>query len=192
MREEAGDDEWFWPDIELEDGWCGRGPGWTIRAVHTPGHTSQHYCFALDEENALFCGDHVMAWSTSIVSPPDGCMGDYLSSLERIRAMDFARLLPTHGAHIDNPGAFIEAYVAHRKAREAAILEQVSRGVASARDIVAALYADVDRALHPAAMHSVWAHLIHLVEQGKIAAVPSLTIDARYAPLNKGEIGGET
>ncbi len=191
VREEAGDDDWFWPDIELEEGWCARGPGWTIRAVHTPGHTSQHYCFALDEENALFCGDHVMAWSTSIVSPPDGCMRDYLASLERVRAMSFARLLPTHGAHIDSPGAFIEAYVAHRKAREAAILEQVSRGVALARDIVAVLYAEIDRALHPAAMHSVWAHLIHLVEQGKIAARPAPTIDARYAPLSNDAIGGE-
>lgn len=192
VREEAGDDDWFWPDIELEDGWCARGPGWTVRAVHTPGHTSKHYCFALDEENALFCGDHVMAWSTSIVSPPDGCMRDYLTSLERVRAMGFARLLPTHGAHIDNPAAFIEVYIAHRKAREAAILEQVSRGVASAREIVAVLYAEIDRALHPAAMHSVWAHLIHLVEQGKIAALPAPRIDARYVPLSDGPIGGET
>ena len=185
VREEAGDDDYFAPDVELHDNWRAQGENWTLRALHTPGHTATHYCFALEEENALFCGDHVMAWSTSIVSPPDGCMKDYLASLERVHAMSFARLLPTHGAHIDNPGAFIEAYVAHRKAREAAILAQVSRGVASVREIVAALYADVDRALHPAAMHSVWAHLIHLAEQGIVAADPAPTLDAHYRPTKK-------
>lgn len=183
VREEAGDDAWFAPDVELADGWRARGPGWTLRAVHSPGHTSKHLCFALEEENALFCGDQVMAWSTSVVSPPDGHMGDYLQSLARIRAEGYARLLPTHGAHIDAPEAFITAYIAHRQARERAILAQVSAGVGAVREIVALLYADIDRRLHPAAMHSVWAHLIHLVEQGVIAARPAPTIDARYEAL---------
>ena len=121
-----------------------------------------------------------MAWSTSIVSPPHGDMRDYMASLERVRAMGFSRLVPTHGTTIDNPRPFLDAYIAHREKREAAVLDQVRRGVDHARDIVAALYADVDRALHPAAMHSVWAHLIHLHQQGKIIADPAPRIDARY------------
>lgn len=180
VRAEAADDGRFDPDIELTDGWRAEGPGWTLEAIHTPGHTPQHFCYALKEENALLCGDHLMAWSTSIVSPPDGRMGDYLNSLARIRSMRFETLLPTHGPVIDNPGPFVDAYIAHREAREQAILDQISTGVGSAREIVTALYADVDRALHPAAMHSVWAHLIHLVEQGKVAAIPAPAIDAHY------------
>lgn len=180
VREEAGDDAWFSPDVELEEGWRADGPAWTLRALHTPGHTSGHFCFALEEENALFCGDHVMAWSTSVVSPPDGRMGDYLRSLARIRDLRFERLLPTHGPHIDAPGPFIDAYIAHRESRERAILAQVRSGVGSVREIVTALYADVERALHPAAMHSVWAHLIHLVEQGSVSAFPTPAINARY------------
>jgi len=183
VREEAGDDAWFSPDLELNEGWRATGPGWSLRAVHTPGHTSGHFCFALEEENALFCGDHVMAWSTSVVSPPDGSMGDYLRSLARIRAEGYARLLPTHGAHIDAPDAFITAYIAHRQARERAILAEVTTSARSVREIVSSLYADVDRRLHPAAMHSAWAHLIHLVEQGRIVARPAPTIDARYVAV---------
>lgn len=180
VREEASDDAWFSPDLELTEGWRVHGPGWTLRALNTPGHTSGHFCFALEEENALFCGDHVMAWSTSVVSPPDGRMGDYLRSLARVRDLQFSRLLPTHGPHIDAPHAIITAYIAHREARERAILAQVRGGAGSVRAIMMALYADVERGLHPAAMHSVWAHLIHLVEQGKVSAHPAPTIDARY------------
>jgi glyoxylase-like metal-dependent hydrolase (beta-lactamase superfamily II) len=180
VREEAGDDTWFTPDLELAEDWRAHGPGWTLRALHTPGHTSGHFCFALEEENALFCGDHVMAWSTSVVSPPDGRMGDYLSHLRRIRDLNFRRLLPTHGPHIDAPHAFIEAYLAHREAREQAIIAQVRDRAASVRSIVAVLYAEVDRALHPAAMHSVLAHLIHLVERGEVVATPAPTIEAHY------------
>lgn len=180
VREEAGDDVMFAPDVQLQDGARFRGPGWTIRALHTPGHTSEHFCFEVEEENTLLCGDHVMAWSTSIVSPPHGDMGDYMASLVRVRAMDFSRLVPTHGTTIEDPAPFLDAYIAHRERREEAVLEQVRQGVGHARDIVAILYADIDRALHPAAMHSVWAHLIHLHRQGKIAADPSPRIDARY------------
>lgn len=185
VREGASDDDWFCPDIELSDNWRLQGKGWTLRALHTPGHTATHYCFAVEEENALLSGDHIMAWSTSIVSPPHGHMGDYLSSLARTRDGNFSRIIPTHGPDIIEPNSFIEAYIAHRLDRERAIYGQVRGGVSRARDIVEALYADVDRALHPAAMHSVWAHLIHLVEQGRIAADPAPTLEARYHRTNQ-------
>lgn len=185
VREEAGDDDWFAPDVELYDNWRAQGETWTLRAVHTPGHTATHYCFAVEEENTLLCGDHIMAWSTSIVSPPHGHMGDYLASLARTRAASFDRLIPTHGADIPDPGPFIEAYIAHRRRRERDIAAAVASGMSRARDIVEALYGDVDRALHPAAMHSVWAHLIHLVEQGLIEADPAPTLEAHYRPANK-------
>ncbi|MGD9968754.1 MAG: MBL fold metallo-hydrolase [Hyphomonadaceae bacterium] len=185
VREEAGDDVRFVPDVELYDNWRAQGETWTLRAMHTPGHTATHYCFALEEENTLLCGDHIMAWSTSIVSPPDGNMGDYLTSLARTRDANFDRLIPTHGAHIDEPGSFIEAYIAHRARRERDIADAVAAGMSRARDIVEVLYGDVDRALHPAAMHSVWAHLIHLVEQGLVEAEPEPTLEAHYRPASK-------
>lgn len=180
VREEAGDDLLFTPDVELQDGWRAKGPGWSICALYTPGHTSEHFCFEVEQERTLLCGDHVMAWSTSIVSPPHGNMRDYLASLALVRKQAYARLAPTHGPTIDEPSDFLDAYIAHRKAREQAIFEQIAQGVGLVRDIVAALYVDVDRALHPAAMHSVWAHLIHLHQQGKIVGDPGLLIDARY------------
>jgi glyoxylase-like metal-dependent hydrolase (beta-lactamase superfamily II) len=182
VREEASDDDWFSPDLTLEDNWRAEGENWTLRALHTPGHTATHYCFVVEQENTLLCGDHIMAWSTSIVSPPHGHMGDYLKSLARTRDANFDRLIPTHGADIADPRPFIEAYIAHRLWRERDIDAAIASGLARARDIVEALYGDVDRALHPAAMHSVWAHLIHLVEQGRVAADPAPTLDARYQP----------
>jgi glyoxylase-like metal-dependent hydrolase (beta-lactamase superfamily II) len=180
VREEASDDAWFTPDIELTDGLLFCGEGWTLRALHMPGHTATHFCFALEEEKTLFCGDHVMAWSTSIVSPPHGHMGDYIASLRRARDGGFVRLVPTHGADIANPVRFIEAYIAHRLRREHEIYERVRLGDQRIRDVVEAVYADVDKSLHPAAMHSVWAHLIHLTEQGRVTADPAATIDGLY------------
>jgi glyoxylase-like metal-dependent hydrolase (beta-lactamase superfamily II) len=167
-RMEAGDDDSFAPNVELEDGDVLTGPGWTLEALHTPGHTSNHLCFALKEENTLFSGDHVMAWSTSVVSPPDGHMGDYISQLERIRARGFGRIWPTHGPAIDDPEAFLDAYIEHRRARERQILKQIEVGRTTIREMVSSMYADVDKRLHPAAAHSVLAHIIHLVEQGRI------------------------
>ncbi|GGE31261.1 MBL fold metallo-hydrolase [Marinicauda pacifica] len=176
-RMEAGDDDSFAPDVELEDGDVLTGPGWTLEALHTPGHTSNHLCFALKEENTLFSGDHVMAWSTSVVSPPDGHMGDYISQLERIRARGFGRIWPTHGPAIDDPEAFLDAYIEHRRARERQILGQIEAGRTTIREMVSSMYADVDKRLHPAAAHSVLAHIIHLVEQGRIEVADGGTPD---------------
>jgi glyoxylase-like metal-dependent hydrolase (beta-lactamase superfamily II) len=169
VRLEAGDDVGFRPDIEIEDGQVFSGKGWTIEALHTPGHTSNHVCYALLDENTLFSGDHVMGWSTSVISPPDGDMGDYLEQLARIRDRDFDRLWPTHGPSIDEPRPFIQAYLDHRLQREVQILEQIAAGRTGVRDMVEGMYVDIDKRLHPAAAHSVLAHLIHMVKTGRVA-----------------------
>ncbi len=169
VRLEAGDDVGFQPDIQVGDEEVFNGDGWTIEALHTPGHTSNHVCYALKEENTLFSGDHVMGWSTSVISPPDGHMGSYLTQLARVRDRNFDILWPTHGPAIREPRPFIQAYIEHREMREAQILEQIAAGRVTVRDMVEAMYADVDKRLHPAAAHSVLAHIIHLVETGRVA-----------------------
>jgi glyoxylase-like metal-dependent hydrolase (beta-lactamase superfamily II) len=168
VRLDAGDDLSFQPDVEIADGWQATGPGWTLGALHTPGHTSSHLCFALAEEETLFCGDHVMAWSTSIVTPPDGHMGDYLASLRRIRDLNFQVLWPTHGPAIEEPRPFIDAYIAHRLHRMAQIERRLEQQPATIRELVSAIYADLETRLHPAAAHVMLAHLIHLCEDGRV------------------------
>jgi len=167
---EEGSDSRFRPDVEIEDGDLFCGPGWTLEAVTTPGHTSNHVCFALKEENALFSGDHIMGWSTTVITPPDGDMGDYFASLAKVRARDFDALWPTHGAPVREVGPFVDAYVAHRKAREAQILEALGAGLTSIPAMVPSLYAAVDPRLHPAAALSVLAHMIQLVKEGRVSA----------------------
>lgn len=167
---EAGDDLSFMPDIEIRDGAVIKGKDWTLEVLHTPGHTSNHLCFALLEEDILFSGDHIMGWSTSIVSPPDGHMGDYLNSLERVQARHFTRIWPTHGTSIDAPTKFITEYIAHRHKREDQILAAINSGLHSIGDMVASMYKDVDKRLHPAAAHSVLSHLIHMEEAGRVRA----------------------
>jgi glyoxylase-like metal-dependent hydrolase (beta-lactamase superfamily II) len=147
-----------------------RGPGWTLEAIPTPGHTSNHLCFAFPEENACFTGDHIMGWSTTVITPPDGDMTDYLESLERIRARDFAVLWPTHGPPIRDVDAFIRAYAEHRQERLDQITFALKSGPAKIRDLVPRLYADVDARLHPAAARSMLAGMIHLVRQGVLSA----------------------
>jgi glyoxylase-like metal-dependent hydrolase (beta-lactamase superfamily II) len=170
VRMEAGDDLRFEPDIKLKDGDIVRGSNWTIEAVTTPGHTSNHVCFALKEENALFSGDHIMGWSTTVISPPDGNMGDYYASLEKIRRRNFSTIWPTHGPPVTKVGPFLDAYIEHRKKREQAIIERLRAGDTKIPDMVKVIYHDVDKRLHPAACHSVLAHIIHLVETGRVSA----------------------
>jgi len=188
-RLEAGDDLTFRPDAALTDGRQFRGPGWTIEAVATPGHTSNHYAYGLVEENALFPGDCVMGWSTSVVSPPDGDMGDYLASLRKIGDRRYETLWPAHGPPIREVGPFLDAYVAHRERRAASVLHTLNRrGPMTVRQLVADLYADVDRRLHPAAAHTVLAHLIQLVREGEVdcADIPSLA--AVFAPARLQQV----
>jgi glyoxylase-like metal-dependent hydrolase (beta-lactamase superfamily II) len=180
VRLEAGDDLSFRPDIEIRDGDTVKGDSWTLEALHTPGHTSNHLCFALLEENILFSGDHIMGWSTSVVSPPDGHMGDYLKSLERVKARNFDKIWPTHGTSIDAPTEFVSEYIAHRHAREAQILAAIKDGLHSISDMVAHIYQDVDKRLHPAAAHSVLAHLIHMEETERVSSDGAGGLKARW------------
>lgn len=177
--EEGGDDR-FRPDVVLADGDVLSGPGWTLEAITTPGHTSNHVCFALKEENALFSGDHVMGWSTTVITPPDGDMGDYFASLDKVKARDFQTLWPTHGAPVREVGPFIDAYIAHRRAREAQILDALAAGLTTIKTMVPSLYAAVDPRLHPAAAHSVLAHMIQLVREGRVVAAGKPGLDAEY------------
>lgn len=177
---EAGDDIGFAPDVRLTDEERFSGPDWTLEALHTPGHTSNHVCYALLEENLLFSGDHVMAWSTSVVSPPDGDMGDYIAQLRRIRDRRFDRLWPTHGPAVEDPESFLSAYIDHRLNRERQILAALSEGHTRIPDMVAAMYADVDKRLRPAAAHSVLAHMIHLVRQGLVQCAGEPGLDTHY------------
>ena len=177
------DDETFSPDIVLTGGEPLRGDGWTIEALLTPGHASNHMAFVLLEENALFSGDHVMGWSTTIVAPPDGDMADYMASLDAVMARGFSTLWPTHGAPITEPGPFLEAYRTHRLGREAQVLARLAVGERRIADMVPVLYAAVDARLWPAASLSVWAHLIALERAGRVRATPGPSIDAVWTLL---------
>ena len=167
---EEGEDDGFRPDHILADGEAIRGPDWTLRAMATPGHTSAHLCFHLMEDNALFSGDHVMGWSTTVISPPDGNMAAYFASLDKVRALAPAVIYPTHGPPIDQPGPFIDALIAHRRAREQQVLAQLAKGPQTIAEMVPEVYATTERTLWPAAAHSMLAHLFHLVQQGAVEA----------------------
>ena len=170
IRVEEGHDRNFRPDELIADGQSLTGPGWTLQAVATPGHASNHVCYALAQENALFTGDHVMGWSTTVISPPDGDMSDYYASLDKVASRGFARLWPTHGPPVQDVPQFLAAYKAHRLERERQILDQLALGRRRIRDMIPVIYAQVDPRLHPAAAHSVLAHLIHLTKSGQVAS----------------------
>lgn len=178
------DDETFVPDHILNDGERIMGDGWTLETVATPGHASNHLAFALLEENALFTGDHVMGWSTTVVTPPDGSMSAYLASLEKVMARGFYTLWPTHGPPVRDPAPFLEAYYAHRLEREAQVLERLSEGDAVISQMVPRLYAAVDPRLWPAASLSVLAHLIRLVEIGRVRSDGEPSLYARFSLID--------
>jgi glyoxylase-like metal-dependent hydrolase (beta-lactamase superfamily II) len=169
-RADASFDTTYAPDLVLHDGETVKGTGWTLRAVHTPGHTSNHLCYALEEEKSLFTGDHVMGWATTVVSPPDGNMTDYFASLRKLLTRDDVRYHPTHGKPIENPHKFVRALITHRKMREAQILDCLRGGMNTVPEIVARLYASVPKILHGAAGRSVLAHLNDLESQSRVAA----------------------
>lgn len=163
---DLGDDESFdldyAPDRVLADGETLAGTGWTLQAVATPGHTSNHLCFALSQSRALFAGDHVMGWSTSIVSPPNGDMAAYMRSLERLLGRDDAIYYPAHGPAVENPRTLVQRLIAHRRHREEHILSLLEEDEATIPEMVEQMYRDIDPRLHPAAARSVLAHLIDL------------------------------
>ena len=177
---EEANEAHFRPDVEIADGALVSGPGWTLEAIATPGHASNHVCYALREENALFSGDHIMGWSTTVVSPPDGDMTAYYDSLDTIEARGFQTLWPTHGPPILEVALFIAAYRAHRLDRERQILAEIAAGRSTIRAMVPVMYAAVDPRLHPAASHSVLAHLIHLTRAGRVFTDGAPKIDSRY------------
>jgi len=159
------------PDQVLAQGGRVAGPDWTLEAVATPGHTSNHLCFAFLEARALFTGDHVMGWSTSIVSPPDGDMAAYMSSLHLLLGREDEVYYPTHGPAVTEPHAHVRALIDHRRAREAQILDHLGAGDQAIPELVRRVYSDTDPALHPAAERSVLAHLIDLERRGRVALV---------------------
>lgn len=166
--EEGGDMD-FRPDVTLGDGDVLAGSGWTIEAVHTPGHTSNHLCFTLHEDDALFSGDHVMGWSTTVIVPPDGNMADYMASLNLLLDRDEVLYYPTHGAPIGNPHNFVRLLMEHRDARERQILACLERGLDTIAAMVPVIYSETDKRLHPAASRSVLAHLQWLCDKGAAA-----------------------
>jgi len=177
---EEGGDRGFVPDRVLRDSDTVAGPGWHLTAVHTPGHTSNHLCFALEEERVLFSGDHVMGWSTSVIAPPDGNMRDYLRSLAKLLEREDAVYWPTHGPAIRDPKPFVSAFIEHRREREAAILDRLSQGDTEIPAMVQAIYIGLPKVLHAAAGRSVLAHLIELVAEGRVEADGPPTVEARY------------
>lgn len=180
LRLEAGDDDLFQPNVDVKDGERFSGPDWTIEALFTPGHTANHMAYALIEENALFPGDHIMGWSTTVIGPPDGDMTAYLQSLEKVRDRGFTTLWPTHGPPVRDVRPFVQAFIDHRLEREAQIVAQLEAGLHSIKDMVSIIYADVDKRLHPAACHSVLAHMIRLVELGRVTCIGPPCVDSEY------------
>jgi glyoxylase-like metal-dependent hydrolase (beta-lactamase superfamily II) len=165
-RADSAFDPDYAPDQILADGDQVAGEGWTLTAVATPGHTSNHLCFALEESGALFTGDHVMAWSTSVVSPPDGDMADYMASLAKLYDRADRVYYPAHGPAVTKPRQLVRGMLGHRKSRERQILTELAKGTRLIPDMVAVMYKGLDPRLVGAAGRSVLAHLFDLQARG--------------------------
>lgn len=172
----------FLPDIVLGEGDRIEGDGWTLSAILTPGHTANHAAFALEGTGIVFSADHVMAWATSIVAPPDGAMADYMASLERLLERDDRLYLPGHGGPVHEPAAFLRGLRTHRRMRERAVLERIRAGDRLIPDMVRAIYRDTDVRLHGAAALSVLAHLEDLVEKGRVVTDGPPRLSGVYRP----------
>ena len=179
-RLDASNDTDFVPDHALADGDVVSGDGWALEAVTTPGHTANHMAFALRGTELLFSGDHVMAWSTPVVAPPDGAMSDYMASLDKLARRTEAIYLPGHGGLVRDAPRFVQHYIRHRKAREASILHRLAKGEADIPTIVRAIYIGLDPRLTKAAGLSVLAHLEDLVARGEIVTEGPPEIGASY------------
>ncbi len=166
---EAPFDRTYAPDQVLAEGERIAGPGWTLQAVATPGHTSNHLCFALEETGALFTGDHVMGWSTTVIVPPDGDMGDYMAGLAKLAARADRVFYPAHGPQVDNPGRLVRSLIGHRRLRERQVLGLIGEQPLAVEQMVPRMYGGIDKALWPAAGQSVLAHLIDLERRGRVA-----------------------
>ncbi|MET0193261.1 MAG: MBL fold metallo-hydrolase [Hyphomicrobiaceae bacterium] len=173
----------FVPDIPLADGQMLEGNGWEFQALHTPGHAPDHLCFALAGTGVLFSGDHVMSWNTSVIAPPEGNMGDYVRSLEKLTGRSDSVYFPGHGGQFEDPQRLVKAFLLHRRMRENAILDCIRDGNATVRGIVPVIYRDIDPRLVNAASLSVLAHVEHLIERGLVRSETPLSREACLSPV---------
>lgn len=178
--EEGGDMD-FQPDHEVRHGDVIEGGDWSVECVYTPGHTSNHMCFQLREGRALFTGDHVMGWSTSIISPPDGDMVAYMASLDLLLERDDAVYWPTHGPSIVDTKPHIRAFIEHRRERERQILDCVAAGVGRIKDMVPRMYVGTPEFMYPAAARSVLAAVESLVRRGDLGVDGAVSLEADYS-----------
>lgn len=174
-----GVDALFRPDAQLAHGDTVSGEGWTLRAHHTPGHMANHLCFEWLERREVFTGDTVMGWASTLISPPDGDLGQFMDSLNLLERLNAARFHPGHGPEVDAPADRCQLLRAHRQSREAAILQRLA-SPKRIPELIADIYNDTPLALHPAAARNVLAHLVHLAETGRAVAEPAIHPDARW------------
>jgi glyoxylase-like metal-dependent hydrolase (beta-lactamase superfamily II) len=179
-RVESGGDRDFVPDLTLKDGGVLQGDGWALEAIATPGHCANHMAYALKGTDVMFSGDHVMAWSSTVVSPPDGAMSDYMASLEKLTHRAETTYFPGHGGAVKDAPRFVKFLIRHRQAREASILRRLGKGEADIPTIVKTTYIGLDPKLIRAAGRSVLAHLEDLVARGKVATDGTPAIDKSY------------
>ncbi|MAW87429.1 MAG: MBL fold metallo-hydrolase [Phyllobacteriaceae bacterium] len=179
---DASADTDFDPDVRMADGAVIEGDGWAIRAIHTPGHTANHVAFGLEGTGILFSADHVMAWATTIVAPPDGAMADFMTSLDALMQRDDTLYLPGHGGPVTRPAQFLRGLRTHRRMRERAILERLKAGDRTIAEMVSKIYRDTDPRLHGAAGLSVLAHLEDLVARGAVETDGPAAINGVFVP----------
>jgi len=163
---EEGHDLTFKPDVTLKDGELVKAKNWTIRAIHTPGHTSNHMCYGLEENSILFSGDHIMGWSTTVIIPPDGNMSSYIDSLKKVLDYDYKVIYPTHGGPIVKPKQFVRALIKHRLMRQKQITNELKKNKLSLKEMVSRFYKTTDKRLWPAAEKSILANLLSLKSKG--------------------------
>jgi glyoxylase-like metal-dependent hydrolase (beta-lactamase superfamily II) len=180
LRLDASADLSFVPDRLVGDGNVLSGSAWTLEAIATPGHCANHLCFSLRPDNVLLSGDHVMAWSTSIVAPPDGSMGDYMASLQRLVGRPETTYFPGHGGPVSEPQSYLRALTGHRRMREAAILQRVAAGDDGIEAIVSHVYAGLAPGLVGAASLNTLAHLEDLVARGRVQSDGPPRLNGRY------------
>lgn len=177
---DASADRNYKPDEILNDGQCVHGSGWTLQAIATPGHTANHLSFALTGTGIVFTGDHIMAWATSIVAPPDGSMSQYMASLDKMLARDDRIYFPGHGGPVNNPKQFVRGLKTHRKMRERAILDRMSKGDETIPEMVKQIYRNTDPRLHGAAGLSVFAQLEALIDKGLVLCDGDPSLEKRF------------
>ena len=180
VQVEEGGDMDFSPDVTVVGGEVVEGEGWSVECIYTPGHTSNHICYALQQGRVLFSGDHVMGWSTSVISPPDGDMASYMASLELLLERDDAVYWPTHGPAITEPKPHVRAFIAHRREREEQIRRCLAEGTSRIAEMVPTMYAGVAKQLHPAAARSVFAAMAYMVERGEVECQGELAVGAEF------------